>query len=95
MNIVTLKDESGTPKYKHIIASIEDVNVNGILIKGCKLSSLNSIKNPNALSRDSVCTAFNELKTCGIVQSIIAKGYFVMSENRAVNQKIIITDCTH
>ena len=42
------------------------------------------------LSRDTVLTAFNELKTRGIVQSIVGKGYYVISEDIDVSQKIFL-----
>ncbi|WP_296380922.1 GntR family transcriptional regulator [Winogradskyella sp.] len=90
MGLVTIKDKSGTPKYKQIVASIEDAIVSGTLKKGDKLPSLNSIKNQHSLSRDTVLTAFNELKTRGIVQSIVGKGYYVTSEDVDVNQKIFL-----
>lgn len=90
MGIVTIKEKSGIPKYKQIVASIEDAIVRGALKKGDKLPSLNSIKNQHALSRDTVLAAFNELKTRGIVQSIVGKGYYVTSENIDVNQKIFL-----
>ena len=90
MGIVTIKEKSGTPKYKQIVASIEDAIVNGSLKKGDKLPSLNSIKNQYSLSRDTVLTAFNELKTRGIIQSVVGKGYYVLSEDIDVNQKIFL-----
>lgn len=90
MGIVTIKDKSGTPKYKQIVASIEDAIVKGELKKGDKLPSLNSIKNQHSLSRDTVLSAFNELKTRGIVRSIVGKGYYVTSEDIDVNQKIFL-----
>ncbi|MEH6536344.1 MAG: GntR family transcriptional regulator [Psychroserpens sp.] len=90
MGIVTIKDKSGTPKYKQIVASIEEAIINGALKKGDKLPSLNSIKNQYSLSRDTVLTAFNELKTRGIVMSIVGKGYYVISEDVDVNQKIFL-----
>ena len=90
MGIVIIREKSGTPKYKQIVASIEDAIVNGSLKKGDKLPSLNSIKNQYSLSRDTVLTAFNELKTRGIVQSIVGKGYYVLSEDIDVNQKIFL-----
>ena len=71
MEIVTIKDKSGTPKYKQIVVSIENAIIKGALKKGDKLPSLNSIKNQHSLSRDTVLTAFNELKTRGIIQSIV------------------------
>ena len=90
MGIVTIIEKSGTPKYKQIISSIEDAIVNGTLKKGDKLPSLNSIRNQHFLSRDTVLTAFNELKTRGIIQSIVGKGYYVNTEDIEVNQKIFL-----
>lgn len=90
MRIVTVKEKSGIPKYKQIVASIEDAIVDGTLKKGDKLPSLNSIKNQNALSRDTVLTAFNELKTRGVIKSIVGKGYYVNSEDVDINHKVFL-----
>uniref|UniRef100_UPI00404A5F6D GntR family transcriptional regulator n=1 Tax=Flavobacterium sp. TaxID=239 RepID=UPI00404A5F6D len=90
MGIVSIKENSSLPKYKQIVASIEQSIIDGSLRKGDKLPSLNSIKNQHALSRDTVLTAFNELKNRGIVQSIVGKGYYVISEYVALNQKIFL-----
>lgn len=90
MGIVTIREKSGMPKYKQIVASIEEAIVNGSLKKGDKLPSLNSIKNQYSLSRDTVLSAFNELKIRGIVESIVGKGYYVISEDVGVNNKIFL-----
>ena len=90
MSIVSIKDKSSTPKYKQIIASIEEAIISGALKKGDKLPSLNSIKNQHVLSRDTVLYAFSELKARGIIQSIVGKGYYVMSEDIDVSKKIFL-----
>ena len=90
MSIVSIKDNSGKPKYKQIIASIEEAIVSGTLKKGDKLPSLNSIKIKHKVSRDTVFTAFNELKNRGIIQSVAGKGFYVASEDVMVNQKIFL-----
>jgi len=90
MSIVSIKDNSGKPKYKQIIASIEEAIVGGALKKGDKLPSLNSIKIKHKVSRDTVNTAFNELKNRGIIQSVAGKGFYVASEDVMVNQKIFL-----
>ena len=87
MNIVSLK-KSGIPKYKQIVNSIEQAIVNGKLKKGDQLPSLNVVKNKHKLSRDTVLNAFNELKTRGIIHSVVGKGYFVSSEDVLVKKKI-------
>jgi DNA-binding GntR family transcriptional regulator len=88
MEIISLKKKSGIPKYKQIIASIEDAIVNGSLKKGDKLPSLNFLKERHVLSRDTVLSAFNELKNRGIIHSVVGKGYFVSSEDILVEKKI-------
>ncbi|APZ46401.1 transcriptional regulator [Polaribacter reichenbachii] len=90
MDIVFLKSDSGKPKYKQIIASIEDAIVSGVLKKGDRLPSLNKIKNQHSLSRDTVLSAFNELKNRGIIHSVVGKGYYVSTENVNIEQKVFL-----
>lgn len=90
MDIVSLQKKSGIPKYKQIIASIEKAIVKGILKKGDRLPSLNKIKEDHKLSRDTVLTAFNELKNRGIIHSVVGKGYYVSTENIIISQKIFL-----
>ncbi len=78
------------PKYKQIVSSIEEAICNGILKKGDKLPSLNKLKVKHAVSRDTVLLAFNELKTRGIIKSVVGKGYYLASENVSINQKIFV-----
>ncbi|HMC01174.1 MAG TPA: GntR family transcriptional regulator [Flavobacteriaceae bacterium] len=90
MSLILVKENIGVPKYKQIVSSVEENLTNGLLKKGDKLPSINSIKNKFSLSRDTVLTAFNELKTRGIVESISGKGYYVKSENIDITQKVFL-----
>jgi len=90
MEIVKLKKQSKTPKYRQIIASIENAIVKGDLQKGDKLPSLNVIKNKHSLSRDTVLTAFNDLKNRGIINSVVGKGFYVSSVDVKLQQKIFV-----
>ncbi|AQS94791.1 transcriptional regulator [Polaribacter sp. BM10] len=90
MSLVTLNKKSKVPKYKQIIASIEDAVQNGTLKKGDKLPSINSLRDTYKLSRDTVLMAFNELKNRGIIHSVVGKGYYLSSENVSVSQKIFL-----
>ena len=90
MPIVSIKEKSGIPKYKQIVVAIEDAIVGGTLKKGDQLPSLNSIKNKHEVSRDTVLTAFKELKNRGIIESIAGKGYYVSSEDIMVTQKVFL-----
>ncbi|GAA4950869.1 GntR family transcriptional regulator [Algibacter agarivorans] len=88
--MITVKKKIGIPKYKQIINSIEDAIISGTLQKGDQIPSINSIKDEHSLSRDTVLTAFNELKNRGIIHSVVGKGYYVSSENVNVTQKIFL-----
>lgn len=90
MSIISVSKKLGTPKYKQIITSIEDGLTSGVLKKGDKLPSINSIRNKFNLSRDTVLMAFNELKMRGIVESVSGKGYYVKSEDIGVKQKVFL-----
>ncbi|ARV16194.1 GntR family transcriptional regulator [Polaribacter sp. SA4-12] len=88
--MISIKKKSSIPKYKQIITAIENAILNGELKKGDQLPSINTLKNKNKLSRDTVLTAFNDLKNRGIIQSVVGKGYYVSSENINVQQKIFL-----
>lgn len=90
MNLISVKENIGIPKYKQIIHSVEKALLDGLLKKGDGLPSINSVKNRFSLSRDTVLMAFNELKTRGIIESIAGKGYYIKSENVAISQKIFL-----
>ncbi|WP_226789099.1 GntR family transcriptional regulator [Polaribacter porphyrae] len=90
MKITIHKNNTHIPKYKQIINLIEKAIKKGELKKGDKLPSLNNIKDTNSLSRDTVLTAFNELKNRGIIHSVVGKGYFVTTEDINVKQKIFL-----
>lgn len=90
MGIAFIQENSSMPKYKQIVASIEEAISRGNIKKGDKLPSLNYVKNKYSLSRDTVLMAFNELKNRGVIQSVVGKGYYVASENIGVTQKIFL-----
>lgn len=90
MKLISVKEHIGIPKYKQIVLSIEESLSNGDIKKGDGLPSINSIRNRFSLSRDTVLTAFNELKMRGIVESIPGKGYFVKSENVEVAEQVFL-----
>jgi len=90
MSIINIKNNAGKPKYKQIVASIEEAVVSGALKKGEQLPSLNSISKTHKVSRDTVILAFNELKARGIIESVVGKGYYLVNDNIEINQKIFV-----
>jgi DNA-binding transcriptional regulator YhcF (GntR family) len=90
LDLIQLPRHSNLPKYKQIIAGIEHSIRNGELKQGDQLPSLNSIKQRFQLSRDTVLMAFNDLKSRGIIHSVVGKGYFVKSENTDLKYSIFL-----
>ncbi len=90
MDFISVKENIDIPKYKQIVQSVEKALLDHILKKGDRLPSINSIRNKNSVSRDTVLLAFNELKVRGIVQSVSGKGYYVKSENIDIRQKVFL-----
>ncbi|WP_299047678.1 GntR family transcriptional regulator [uncultured Polaribacter sp.] len=90
MAIVSITKKSDQPKYKQIVLSIEKAIVDGVIKKGDQLPSLNVVKNKHNVSRDTVLTAFKELKNRGIIHSVVGKGYYVSTEDVVVKQKIFL-----
>ena len=90
MNMLKISTNKNLPKYRQIIESIEASINNGELKIGDQLPSLNAIKNKHNISRDTVLTAFSELKNRGIINSTVGKGYYITSENINVQIKVFI-----
>jgi len=88
--MISINKKIGIPKYKQIIASIEEAIASGALKKGDQLPSINSVRDNHRLSRDTVLMAFNELKTRGIIQSTVGKGYYLLNDTIDVTQKVFL-----
>ncbi|RZJ68766.1 MAG: GntR family transcriptional regulator [Flavobacterium sp.] len=90
MKLISILNNSGVPKYKQIIASLEKAIGNGILVKGDRLPSVNKVCLEFTLSRDTVLLAYEELKKRGIILAIPAKGYYVKSTEISIREKIFL-----
>lgn len=90
MNIVSIQNNLGLPKYKQIILSIEKAIELGKLTKGDKLPSVNKVCLAFSLSRDTVLQGYDELKKRGIIYAIPGKGYYVKSIETSIKQKIFL-----
>lgn len=90
MKLISIEKNSGIPKYKQIIHSIEKTIENGILKKDDKLPSINKVRLEFSLSRDTVLQAYEELKKRGIIYAILGKGYYIKSTQVSIQQKIFL-----
>lgn len=89
MGIISIR-KIGTSKRSQIISCIEKAVLEKTLKKGDKLPSINSIRNQFSVSRDTILNAYGELKTRGIVQSIVGKGYYLIKEEVDTSHKIFL-----
>ncbi|OMQ12256.1 GntR family transcriptional regulator [[Flexibacter] sp. ATCC 35103] len=90
MNIISIQNNIGLPKYKQIILSIEKAIEEEKLVKGDRLPSVNKVCLAFSLSRDTVLLGYDELKKRGIIYAIPGKGYYVKSVEITIKQKIFL-----
>lgn len=89
-DIILIDTSLTTPVYKQIVQSIHRNIDNGVLGKDDMLPSVNQISAHFSLARGSVFTAYNELRSSGIIDSIPGKGYFVLSTETNLTKKIFL-----
>jgi DNA-binding transcriptional regulator YhcF (GntR family) len=90
MNLISIQNNLGLPKYRQIILSIEKAIDDEKLKKGDRLPSVNKVCLSFSLSRDTVLQAYDELKKRGIIYAIPGKGYYVKSVETSIRQKIFL-----
>lgn len=90
MEYIHINSQSYIPKYRQIILSVHAAIKNGRLKKGDKIPSLNEIKEAYGLSRDTVLTAFKEMKHNKLIVSTPGKGYYISSTNIYQQEKIFL-----
>lgn len=90
MNVISVQNNLGLPKYKQIILSIEKAIEEEKLIKGDRLPSVNKVCLAFSLSRDTVLQAYDELKKRGIIYAIPGKGYYVKSVETTLKHRIFL-----
>lgn len=90
MNLISIQNNLGIPKYRQIISSLEKAIEEGKLQRDEKLPSINKVCLAFSLSRDTVLQAYEELKKRGIIYAILGKGYYVKSTEINIKQKIFL-----
>ncbi|RXR31516.1 GntR family transcriptional regulator [Flavobacterium piscinae] len=90
MKIIQVDNQSGLPKYKQIVQSVELAIAEKRLLKGDRLPSVNKVSLEFSLSRDTVLLAYDELKKRGIVFAILGKGYYVKSVEFSYEQRFFV-----
>lgn len=89
-DIIKFDNDADAPKYKQIVSSIIQAIEDKLLLKGQQIPSINQICEEFGLSRDTVLTAFNELKAKGIISAVPGKGYYVHTTRVNFERKIFL-----
>jgi len=87
---IQFKDNPSVPKYRQIIDAILQQIKSGELLKGDRIPSLNRMCEQYSLSQDTVLTAYNELKSKGIITSQVGKGYFIQNRNTDLTHRVLL-----
>lgn len=88
--IIRVDENLSISKYRQIINSVLEAISEERLSIGDQMPSINSICNDFGLSRDTVLSAYNELKARGIISSMPGKGYYVESTNVNLTHKVFV-----
>ncbi len=88
--LIKVNNKSSLPKYRQIIDSVYLAISSGKLKKGDKIPSINKISAGYNISRDTVISAFTELKSRGIIISQAGKGYYVSNTDTGVKEKVFV-----
>lgn len=90
MKTISVNADSGLPKYKQIIKSVELAISEKRLKRDVKLPSVNRLSIDFSISRDTVLLAYEELKKRGIIYAILGKGYYVKSVEMSFEQRYFL-----
>lgn len=88
--IIKINQKSALPKYRQIIDSLYSAIDKGTLKTGDKVPSINQISKEFNLSRDTVLSAFNELKSKGVLTSLPGKGYYLTPSGSFREEKVFV-----
>jgi DNA-binding transcriptional regulator YhcF (GntR family) len=87
---ISFDENLPVPKYRQIIDAVQQKIKSGELRKGDRIPSLNRLCKQYGLSQDTVLTAYNELKSKGIITSQVGKGYFVKNGQVDICHKVLL-----
>ncbi|MCK9412673.1 MAG: GntR family transcriptional regulator [Prolixibacteraceae bacterium] len=87
---IQFEENPSVPKYRQIIAAVQQQIEAGELKKGDKIPSLNMLCRQYCLSQDTVLMAYNVLKAKGILTSEVGKGYFIQNENTDFKHNVLL-----
>lgn len=86
---ITVDNDSLTPKYLQISASVVHNIKRGTIKKNHLLPTINELSASLKISRDTVERGYKELKRIGVIESVPGKGYFVANTRHEKPVKVV------
>lgn len=90
LKVITIDEESVTPKYIQLSNSIILAIEEGKILVGDLLPSINDLTLALEISRNTIERAYNELKKSGVVSSVPGKGFFISNTDIKKPIKILL-----
>ena len=88
--LITIDEQSVTPKYQQLTNSILYAIERGSLEKDYPLPSINDLSYELEISRDTAEKAYRHLKQLGVVGSVPGKGYFISKTDFKQSIKVFL-----
>src|SRR6186713_3108793 len=88
--LITIDEQSVTPKYQQLTNSILYAIERGIIEKDYPLPSINDLSYELEISRDTAEKAYRHLKQLGVVGSVPGKGYFISKTDFRQSIKVFL-----
>jgi DNA-binding transcriptional regulator YhcF (GntR family) len=89
-SIIHVNPGSPVPKYRQIIESVHQAIKKGFLKRGDKLPSINQVCSEWKLSRDTVLSAYNDLRAHGVASARAGKGYYIESIKISLPHRVFV-----
>lgn len=90
IEFIDIKEESKVPKYQQIVDSVLSAIGSGMVSRGDKLPSVNSLLIAFDISRDTVVRAYDHLKAGGIIESVPGKGYYIKNDQLTLKARVFL-----
>ncbi|NJK94670.1 MAG: GntR family transcriptional regulator [Bacteroidales bacterium] len=87
---ISIDENSSVPKYIQVVESIIDLIEAGKIKMGEKLPSINEAYKKLGISRDTLITAYDELKSRGVIAPQHGKGYYIANVTTPRHLKLFV-----
>ncbi len=88
--ITEQKNDTSLSKHEQIVIGIINAIKNGALKRNSFLPSVNLAVKEIGVARKTIVKAYDELKEKGIIESKKRLGYYVISEEISLNQRVFL-----